>query len=146
MNGDQLGLQSETLNAVFFAPIPRCVILDKTLPRGLLRLYCYLVARCNTEEMTTWVSQQTIADDLEVSREHINRDLKTLAERKLISVSKTDRGNNTYRINDVTKVYGNEVARRKWPKHKPAVNHSEEPRTSHPLYQGHHTPRTRKVT
>ncbi len=103
----------ETLRPAFYAAIPRCVILDKSLTHGLRNLYCYLIARCSGEDQITWVSQQTIAEDLEMHRSHVNRDIKALAARGLITVRKSQEGRNVYLINDVMKVYG-ETARRPW--------------------------------
>lgn len=127
----------------FYAEIPRCVILDRTITPTIFRLYCYIVARVNNESNTTWVSQQTISDDLGIARQHINRNLKVLASRGLLEISKTEDGSrNVYELVPVEEIY-HEAAVAPWPRSK----RSPTTPCDHPgTYQQGDTPRTNRVT
>jgi len=121
----------------FYAKVPRCVILDKVVTDKGQRLYSYLISRCCNEDGITWVTQATMADDLGMSRERVNINLKALVKRGLIEVKKVSvlagssyAQRNVYRICDVVAVYGQDVAKKPW-----SANSTETPhvtQTSHP--------------
>ncbi len=110
------GIQNEH-EKVFFAQIPRCVILDRSIPMAAKNVYYYLIARCDQRQGPfTWVTQQTIADDMGIARKNINANIKTLEKFGLIEIKKTaDKNRNVYLIKNVAAIYG-EYASAPWTK------------------------------
>lgn len=99
----------------FFAQIPRCVILDKTISNPAKQIYYYLTARTGGEDVT-WISQAIIAIDLGCSERSVRTNLDELVKSGLVSIQKQPGTNaNIYFLEDIAELYG-DLAKAPWPK------------------------------
>jgi len=101
---------------ILFARIPRCVILDRTIPLAQKEIYYYLISRCSPDSpITPWVSQRIMMIDLNIkTKPRLSANIQALAARGLISIEKRD-WKNIYTINKVDSIYGPK-AKATWPK------------------------------
>ena len=100
---------------ILFARIPRCVILDRTIPLAQKEIYYYLISRCSPDSPITWVSQRIMMIDLNIkTKPRLSANIQALAARGLISIEKRD-WKNIYTINKVDSIYGPK-AKATWPK------------------------------
>lgn len=96
---DQVVIQNQILNSGF-AAFPYLVMKDKTLSLGGRMTYAFLLMYA-WQEGSCFAGQETMANDMGISRAQVQRNLYELRDAKYIKVERKDkRYNNTYLILD----------------------------------------------